>query len=78
MKIFLVLALVTAAAVLPGCVVRGRSGNSVAVGPAVQSCSHSDECGHYNHKGKWHHSQGHRHGHNCGHSYNGGIWIVLD
>jgi len=76
MKILLILALAMATTLLPGCLVRGRHGGTVAAGPA--ECRHSDDCGHYSHKGKWHHNQGHRHGHNCGHHYNGGIWIVVD
>ena len=76
MKILLVLAIAMAAAALPGCVVHGRNGGTVAVGTA--DCRHSDTCGHYSQNGKWYHSEGHRHGPNCGHQYNGGIWIVVD
>jgi hypothetical protein len=76
MKIFLILAIAMAAAALPGCVVHGRNGGTVAVGTA--ECRHSDTCGHYCQKGQWHHSEGHRHGSNCGHQYNGGIWILVD
>jgi hypothetical protein len=76
MKVFLVLAMALATAALPGCMVRGRSEGTVAVGKPA--CSHSDTCGHYRHKGTWHYSEGHRHGPNCGHHYDAGVWIVLD
>jgi len=74
MKILLILAVAISTAVLPGCVVRGRSGGSIAVTPGVHS--HSDDCGHYRHQGNWHHQANHRHGDGCGHFLVSGSWVV--
>jgi len=74
MKTFLILALAIATAGLPGCVVHGRNGGSVAVIPSGHT--HSDHCGHYSNRGTWHHQANHRHGDGCGHLFVSGSWSV--
>jgi hypothetical protein len=75
MKILLILAVAMGSVLLPGCVFRGRNGDTVAVFPAGHV--HSADCGHYRQRDTWHHSDNHRHCDGCGHSYVNGVWIVL-